>query len=86
MIGNSVEWAIADNILRQQVNSKIYTQSNKQDVCRMLDNIGAKITKLSRAEVLARRGQKAQAVELLTQINDDINMVEEFILVAALIG
>lgn len=86
MIRNSMEWAIADNILRQQINSKICMQSNKHDVRKMLDNIGTKVTKLSKAEVLARRGQHALAAELLTQINNDINMVEEFILVAALIG
>ena len=81
-----MEWAITDIELRRRVNSKICTQSNKQDVYRMLDNIGTKITRLSKAEVLARRGQPGRAAELLTQINDDINLVEEFILVAALIG
>lgn len=86
MIRNSVEWAITEDKLRRQINSKICSQPNKHDVCRMLDNIGTKVTLLSKAEVLARRGQTGKATELLSQINGDINMVEEFILVAALIG
>lgn len=86
MIRNSVEWATVENVLRQRINSKICTRSNRQDVCKMLDNIGNKITRLSKAEVLARRGQPALAVDLLDQINSDINAVEEFILIATLIG
>jgi hypothetical protein len=52
----------------------------------MIDNIGAEVTLLSRAEVLAKRGDKHSAPRLLEQINNDIKLLEEFILVAALIG
>jgi hypothetical protein len=52
----------------------------------MIDNIGVEVTALSKAEVLARRGSKHVAEEILLKINTDIEMVEEFILVAALIG
>jgi hypothetical protein len=52
----------------------------------MINNIGTEVTLLSKAEVLARRGNKTSAIELLEKINNDIELVEEFILVAALMG
>ncbi len=52
----------------------------------MIDNIRSEVTKLSIAEIDARRGKKLTAIELLKQINDDIELVEGYLLVAALIG
>jgi hypothetical protein len=52
----------------------------------MIDNVGVEVTALSKAEVLARRGSKHFAEEILVKINNDIEMIEEFILIAALIG
>jgi hypothetical protein len=86
MIRNSLDWASVNTSLRHQANTKIDTPSNRYQVCRMIDNIGAEITLLSKAEVLARRGNARSANELLEKINNDIELVEEFILVAALIG
>lgn len=86
MIKSSVEWTTVDIKIRQQINSNIHTLSNKNDMRRMLANIGTKVTLLSKAEVLARSGQRALAMELLTQINDEISMIEEYMSVAALIG
>ena len=52
----------------------------------MIENIRAEVTQLSRAEVEARRGKKHHAEDLLVKINQDIEMIEEYLLVAALIG
>jgi hypothetical protein len=41
---------------------------------------------LSKAELEERRGKKHQTEELIGQINEDIETVEGFLLVAAIIG
>jgi len=86
MIRNSLEWASIDTTLRRLSNSKIGVLDNRYQVRKMIDNIGAEVTLLSRAEVLAKRGNTHSAAELLEKINNDIKLVEEFILVATLIG
>lgn len=86
MIGNSLEWVNVDLTLRHRAKTKIDAPGNRYQVCRMINNIGAEVTLLSRAEVLARRGNNALARELLEKINNDIELVEEFILVAVLMG
>jgi len=86
MIRNSLDWASLDATLRHQANTKIDTLDNRHQVCKMINNIGAEITLLSKAEVLARRGNNHSATELLEKINHDIELVEEYILVAALMG
>ena len=57
-----------------------------RDVRRMIENISAKNTELSKAEVAARRGRSNTAADLVGQINEDIEVVEGFLLVAALLG
>ena len=52
----------------------------------MVRNISPSVTELSKEEVLLKRGRNQRAETLLEKINNDIEMVEEFILVAALIG
>jgi hypothetical protein len=52
----------------------------------MIRNIGLEVTELSKAEVLARTGRSTLAEELLVKINEDIETVEGFLLVAALLG
>jgi hypothetical protein len=52
----------------------------------MIENIRAEVTALSKAEVEARQGRKHHAEELLIRVNQDIEMVEEYLLVAALLG
>jgi hypothetical protein len=52
----------------------------------MIGNIRMEITELSKAEVLARNGRGHLAEELLVKINEDIETVEGFLLVAALLG
>jgi len=86
MIKSSLDWSLKGSELRHCAQTKIETLSNRTQVCRMIDNISLEITQLSKAEVLARRGQRHLAEELLIKVNNDIELVEEFILVAALIG
>ncbi len=86
MIRNSLEWAQLSSNLQHTVGSKIGIKPNRQQAYKMISNIGTEIILLSKAEVLARRGIKSPASELLEKINTDIKMVEEFILVAALLG
>jgi hypothetical protein len=85
-IRSSLDWNNIDSNLRHIVNTKVDTAENKYQLYRMIDNISAEVTLLSKAEVLARRGNKREAAYLLEKINTDIESIEEFILVAALIG
>jgi hypothetical protein len=85
-INTSVEWAAAETELRHIVFAKIHTPKHYFEISAMIANLRVTVRKLSQAEVLARRGKMNQSTELLHQLNTDIQMVEEFILVAALIG
>lgn len=82
MITNSLEWNRLEDTLRHQAKNL----SHGREICKMIDNIRSEVTKLSIAEIDARRGKKLTAIELLKQINDDIELVEGYLLVAALIG
>lgn len=81
-INSSLDW--------EPIKASLLHKTNKlahgRDVRRMISNISAKITELSKAEVAARRGRSNQAAELLSEVNEDIVTVEEFLLVAALLG
>lgn len=82
MIKNSLEWAnIEVSLMRKAAGL-----SHGTEVRKMIRNIQDEIKLLSRAEVDARRGKKMRANELLEKINNDIQTVQEFLLVAALIG
>jgi hypothetical protein len=52
----------------------------------MIRNISIEVSELSKAEVQARQGKKGRAAELLIKINQDIEMIEEYLLVAAILG
>ena len=78
----SLEWHdIKTELLRQSRSLKF-----ERDVRRMILNIDKSIAELSKEEVIARRGSRYRVDELIKKINTDIVTVEEFILVAALIG
>lgn len=79
---NSLEWAKVQSDLISKANAL----ANGKDVKRMIQNICISVTELSRAEVEARRGKKQKVMELLLKINEEIEMVEEYLLVAALLG
>jgi hypothetical protein len=86
MIANSLDWSDLETKLRHQTHINISTSNNRLQIYRMIDNIREEISTLSKAEVLARRGNKYAAEDILKKINIDIELVEDFILVAALIG
>jgi hypothetical protein len=82
MINNSLEWpAYEKNLL-----NKTMTLSHGFQVRRMIRNIRPEVTLLSKAEVEKRRGRNHATDDILKRINDDIEMVEQYLLVAALIG
>jgi hypothetical protein len=81
-IKDSTEWTLIEMAL----NSKCRNLTHCNDVRKMIRNITTEVTELSKAEVLARQGRGTQAADLLKKINQDIEMVEEYLLVAALLG
>lgn len=82
MITNSLEWNNLEDSLRRQAKGL----THGREICKMIDNIRVEVTKLSIAEIDARRGKKLAAKEILRKINDDIELVEGYLLIAALIG
>lgn len=82
----SVDWnKIRDHLLGKAAEHIPWGQ-NRADVNGMIFNIDSRITELSKAEVEARQGHPARAIELLNKVNQDIELVEEFLLMAALLG
>lgn len=81
-INNSIDWSTVESILLHQAHGL----KHEADVKHMIQNIRKSVTELSRAEVEARRGKKHRAAELLEQVNKDIETVEGFLLMAALLG
>jgi len=81
-ITNSLDWNRLEHKLKHKAKKLIHCN----DILKMVDNIGTEIKQLSYAEVLARHGKKRPAEELLVKINQDIEMVEEYILMAVLMG
>lgn len=81
-MNSSLEW----HIIESELIAKANTLANGRDVKRMIHNIGLSVNELSKAEVEARRGKKHKAQELLDKINEDINTVREYLLIAALLG
>ncbi len=81
-IKNSLDWSRIEIDLIHKCNGLVF----QRDVRRMIDNIRLEIKELSIKEVQARRGNIHRNDELIKKINQDIEMIEGFILVAALIG
>jgi hypothetical protein len=82
MIKNSLEWSR----LEQSLKSRTRGLSHGRDIIKMIDNIRKEITELSREEVNLRCGKKHSTDKILIKINEDIQMVEEYILIAKLLG
>jgi len=82
MIRSSLEWNNIEIKLRRQARGWMY----EGEILRMINNIQSEIVLLSKAEVDARRGNTLKSTELLERINNDIEMIEEYLIVAALIG
>ncbi len=82
IIQSSLEWSDVESALFRQTAGLMYQMNLRS----MIRNIKINVTKLSIAEVDMRRGHSNNVKELLAKINDEIDMVEGYILVAALIG
>ena len=81
-IKTSLDW----NDLESRLLHKTFGLSYEIEVRKMIGNIKTEVTALSKAEVEARQGKTHRAIDLLNKINNDIEVVEEFLLVAALLG
>ena len=82
MIKNSLDWPKQELSLKRKARNL----SQSQDVWRMIESITKEVSQLFKAEVLVRQGRKHAADELLIKVNQDIELVEEYILVATLLG
>ena len=81
-MNNSLEWPAKESALLRKTAGLTY----EKEIRLMIKNIQHEVTDLSRAEVLARQGRPHSADALLVKLNDDIELVEEYLLVAALMG
>jgi len=81
-IETSIDWSKIESNL----NSKCRNFAHSDEVRKMIKNIKSEVTELSKAEVQARQGRKAHATELLTKINQDIEMIEGYLLVGTILG
>jgi len=82
MITNSIEWASVETALLRRA-AKL---SNGKDISKMIRNLNIEVTNLSRAEVGLRQGNRNHAEECLKKVNADIEMIEEYLLIAVLMG
>lgn len=82
MIKTSLDWSVYETALLH----KTQNLGHGKEVRKMIGNIRSEVTKLSKAEVEQRRGKKHATDDLLIKINEDIEMIEEYLLMAALIG
>jgi hypothetical protein len=81
-IQNSLEWnSIESTLLHRSAGSRHFCEIKK-----LIHNIGSEVSELSKAEVDSRSGRRHKATVLLASINANIDMVEGYILVAALVG
>ena len=81
-IASSLEW----NLIETELIHKSRRLRYHRDIKRLIDNIGNEVAKLSKAEVLSRAGRPQLAEAILIKVNSDIETVEGFLLVAALLG
>jgi hypothetical protein len=81
-IKSSLDWAALSTELTHKTTNLEYGR----EVWLLINNISKEVNLLSIAEVDMRRGRGSCAAELLNKINCDIEMAEEYLLVAALIG
>jgi hypothetical protein len=81
-IKTSLDWVRVESDLHR----KSRNFSHHRDTALLINNIRKKVTELSKAEVDSRRGFSSRADTLLLEINNDIELIEGYILVSALIG
>lgn len=79
---SSTDWPIIEQNLRSKLNRLRY----QGDLKKLIKNVSISVTKLSRAEVENRRSRSNRSKELLDKVNGEITLIEEYLLVATLIG
>ena len=86
MIENSLQWAKCRAKLVRITYDKIENRDNKIQLYKLIDNVDKSVKKLSIAEIQIRHGNNRDAIEQLKIVNQDIEMIEEYLLVAVLSG
>ena len=81
-ITNSLEWASTKDRLVKISSTVPYGR----DLRKMISNIDPLVAELSRAEVISRRSKFYKVEELLLKINNDISLIEEYMIVAKLMS
>lgn len=80
MIQKSTEWPKVEF----QILSYVTNPQHRIELRNMLKNVSRKVNDLSRAEVLERSGKRNLTALLLKDINDDIELIKEYILISKL--
>jgi hypothetical protein len=84
---SSTDWAAIHSRIQHLTFDKVLDTQNRSQINKMFRNISNLVTELSKIEVEARRNRLVfKRDELVIRINNNIQLIEEFILVAALIG
>ncbi len=78
----SIDWYRVEDDLKQ----KGRRLEDNADLLDMLRNVGNRVTELSREEVKARSHRSNKAQETLEKINADVELIEEYLLIAMLRG
>jgi hypothetical protein len=83
---NSTDWhAVRDQLTSKIIKFPLWSNQYK-DLSRLILNIDHVVRELSRTEVEARRNRSNNSEELISRINQDIELVEEYLLLAILLG
>lgn len=82
----STDWSAIQQKLLSQTFSNVKTNSYSAQVRKMICNIDKSVQALSKEEVLERRRLANKTKNILNDINLNIEIIEEFILMGALIG
>lgn len=78
----SLDWNILEVELLRQSRGLIY----EKELRKMINGISSDVTALSKLEVSARRRGDYIIDDSVTKINQNIEIIKEFLLVAALLG
>lgn len=82
IITDSTEWAPIETYLM----SKSLKLKHGDELTSMVHNVYKQVQQLSREEVEQRRGRMNKVDELLVKINEGIVVIEEYLLMAKLLG
>ena len=82
MIHQSIDWNFYESdLIKKSLNLK-----HSGEIRQMILNIRPLIEQLSIAEVEARQGKRQKAKDILSNVNENIQLVEEYLLIAAILG